>query len=202
MALVVWRREGDGRAERVVAREPVALSTNTVPPLPVNVQLLGDVAVLAETRDTPGMVGALLVPDALHGVVRSDGVPLRSGLHLVRHGGELTVGSQTLWVAESRAADEVLYDPLVHGDGVSCYLTHSPFVDGEPIVVCPGTSASECGRLFRAPAWQTALGPGSRLSCPNCGFRPVSNEWTPPSANEETRLQALLNFEGEEGEKA
>jgi len=119
-------------------------------------------------------IAAALVPEALSGAARRNGVRAAAGLHLLAHGDRLELGENALWVSGATGAVPVAYDPEVHGADARCARTKALLAPGEPVVRCPGTPASPaCGLLFRASAWTVAR-------CHGCGRDPAQRGWTPP----------------------
>lgn len=186
MRLMVWQRTVEGEEERIAGDEPLFLPGDGARPCPARERRGDDGIIVARARDTAGAVAAVLVFDDLARAVLQDGVPLCGGLHLVRHGAELTVRGQRYWISADAAPIESAYDPAQHGAGLSCHLTRAPLAPGEAIVACPGTLAAGCGLIHRAAAWRAAMDGG--LSCSGCGFHAGGAEWRPPRKAREGRL--------------
>lgn len=135
-----------------------------------------------------GAAAALLVPDTA-GSVSRNGVPLPAGVHLVRHRDRLEFGGVSYWVAVEREVRVVLYEPDVHGADVFCFVTKARLRAGEEIVVCPGRPGTECGVIYKKPAWDMAIEANARFRCPRCGFDPGAGDWQPTLPRESNLTQ-------------
>ena len=128
----------------------------------------------------------VLVPDALARTVSRNHDPLPAGLHRLRHADRLDLAGQTVWVAESRAAEVIEYDPAVHGEDVFCARTKARLVPGARVVRCP-----DCGLLYTERAWALSI------PCHICGHDSKQSEWQPPHTVAQSggvrELLALVN---------
>jgi hypothetical protein len=133
---------------------------------------------LVPVRSGSGAVAALLVPPCSGSVVRN-GVPLPSGVHVVRHKDRIDHGGETCWIAVEHEVRVSVYQPDVHGVDVYCFITKARLHAGEEIVVCPGRPGAECAAIYKKPAWDMALEANERFRCPRCGFDPAAADWQP-----------------------
>jgi hypothetical protein len=128
---------------------------------------------------------AAIVHDAAAETVSVNGRPLDAGIHQLGHADQLQLGSLKAWLAESRQADVVQYDPAIHGAAQRCGRTKAPLRPGDRIVLCPG-----CRTIFSERAY------GLMRPCEYCPYDPKQGEWLPPAATDNatglTELLALL----------
>ncbi len=126
------------------------------------VEPLGDEGTCAVALVAPGCTS-----------LRVNGMRVESGLWLLCHADRVELGATTVWVALELAPEHVAYEPALHGTDLGCCRLKVKLRPGEPIVICCGTASHTCGMVFRAAAWGAV--------CPNCGFDPAAERWTPPA---------------------
>lgn len=128
----------------------------------------------------------LLVPSAAESRALVNGSAAPSGMHLLRHGDRVDVSEKTLWVSAGAAPEETRYDPQTHGEDVFCFRTKARLEPGEPIVICPGTSKTTCGMIYKASAWELGI------PCHNCRFDPSKPAWHPPAPKTRSHLDEFF----------
>lgn len=143
---------------------------------------------LLPTEPSGSECGVALVPDAATGPVLLNGVRLGPGLHVLRHADRVALNGQGVWFAIQAAADEVLYDPEVHGDTEYCLRTKTRLKAGDPMVICRGTPKADCGMKFTAAAWSAGI------PCHSCGALPGDPGWVPPPSERRGTLIELLEL--------
>ena len=146
---------------------------------------------LLPTNPSGSACGVALVPDATTGHVRLNGARLGPGLHVLRHADRVALDDRAVWLAVAATADEVAYDPEVHGSPVFCHRTKVRLEKGDAMVICRGTPEADCGLMFTAAAWNTGI------PCHSCGARPGDAGWMPPPAEHRGSLAELLGLAGE-----
>jgi hypothetical protein len=134
---------------------------------------LDGVAVLIPQSMNGASIAALLVPDELHGRLTRNGAILAAGIHVLCHGDEIAHDNYRAWTAKNDRFRETYYDPRVHGENVYCARTRNRLVEGEPIVVCPGTPSNSCTAVYSRSAWLNG-------TCHACGYDAGQPGWTPP----------------------
>ncbi len=143
---------------------------------------------LLPTTPAGNRCGVALVPDAWAGGVLLNGVRLRPGMHVLRHADRVTLDGRAVWFAIAAAPDEVRYDPEVHGQPVYCHRTKARLKEGDPMVICRGTPAADCGMMFTAAGWNAGV------PCHSCGATPGDVGWTPPPSERRGTLIELLKL--------
>lgn len=135
-----------------------------------------------------GLCAALaLVPVGLDDLVTIDGIAVRAGMHALPHGAEIAFGRRRVLVALEPEADEMPYDPLLHGEELACFRTRRSFTPGEVIVLCPGSPGRPCGNAYARDVWSELL------RCPSCGLVPSEEHWKPaPRRRAGARLDRIL----------
>jgi hypothetical protein len=129
---------------------------------------------------------AAIVHHAAAQSVSVNGRPLDAGIHQLGHADRLQLGPLTVWLAESRQAGVVVYDPAVHGAGQRCGRTKAPLHPSDRIVLCPG-----CRTIFSERAY------GLMRPCEYCPHDPNQGEWLPPvAADSGAGLADLLSLLG------
>jgi hypothetical protein len=184
----IWSMASDGSWRSVLCHVPIWLSAS------------GSRPAFAEEGDSPVPDQVLVVQCGVEGdicatVMRPDdsiaalsinGCDKGPGLHLLRHGDRFTVDGRELWVSVRTAHDHVPYDPERHGEPAFCARTKSRLRAGEPIVVCAGTPATDCGMRYTDAAWATGI------PCHGCGASLDASSWSPPRVPAGGCLEDLL----------
>ena len=125
-----------------------------------------------------GVCAAVLVPSKHGRPVRLNRVDLPPGMHLLSHKDRLDVGGITFWVSLRACAEQMAYDPEVHGEDCFCLRTKARLEPGEAIVICPGMPEMPCDMIFKASAWKAGV------RCHNCRFDPSAPAWKPAAPKE------------------
>lgn len=150
-------------------------------------------SVLLQPANHVGAVGLLMFScDSTH--VLLNGLPIAVGAHAVRHGDRIDVGDQTFWVSVDSHAEEVGYDPAIHGDDVFCFLTKARIVAGQMIKICPGTPGTSCGVIYKSDAWDMAFRSDTPMKCPNCGNSSERGRWQPPEQKTKRSLDGIFQL--------
>lgn len=172
--MYLWLAQDDAPVLRQVSQPTMLTSDQTAPDHSTATH-----PTLIPTGAVSSAVAGLLVPPRLDRYVTRNGVPLASGVHVLRHTDRLDYEGRTWWVAASREICAVPYDAAIHGADVHCFITKARLQADEPIVVCPGPAGADCGAIYRQPAWDMVQQSNARFRCPRCGFDPAADEWQP-----------------------
>jgi len=148
---------------------------------------------VAQIQPVRRFVAVALVPELQAGRVARNGVPLSPGLHPLIHADRLDLGTQSFWIGTVTSVERTQYTPSRHGQDVFCFITKARLSEGEPIVVCPGTSEQACGTIYRQEAWERAM-ESTHFKCPNCSFTPQADAWQPPEIKAADTLADLAQL--------
>lgn len=129
---------------------------------------------------------AMVVPDEDDARVHRNRVAVPAGVVVLEHGDRVTFEGRDHWIAVTRRASDVPYEPAVHGEGLFCALSRARVAQGEPIVCCPGPAGGSCDLRVRAEVWRKVIASG-RYRCPGCGYDPAAESFRPPRPRRERR---------------
>lgn len=188
--LCVWHRGEDGQLAALVADHPIWFAHHA--PVPSEQPQENAVAVHAVSSPS-GVIGAALVPDDLDSSAALNGVPLRAGLHVLRHTDRLDLNEHSVWFAAQSTCESTTYDPEVHGENVFCYLTKARLETGQAIVVCPAAPGKTCNAIYKQRSWELAMKSTTMRKCANCGYRPDDAEWKPSVPRPRKKIDELLH---------
>jgi hypothetical protein len=188
--LILWH-ERESHWQRVEVSSAVTLRSETPDVMDAASQpdvLLADAALAAPIAASDGAIGVLLVRDETAESVSVNGIPVPSGLHLLRHADRLDVADRVYWVSAAPRVEEAAYDPAVHGPDVFCYLTKARLHPAQRIKICPGLPGQACGAIYKAEAWEMAMQSEPPMPCASCGYHTRRAEWQPPSVRVQISL--------------
>jgi hypothetical protein len=187
--LCVWHSEHAGRPSKTDIAESVWLSDS----LPARRETAQKGAVgIRPIVPRANFIGVAFVPPELDERVTLNGTPLWSGMHGLRHGDRLALGGHNIWVAASKVAEPVAYDPAVHGEGLVCCVTRDRLAPGEQIVRCPGAGGKACDVIYKKEAWDLAMQATPPMRCPGCNFHPGDEQWEPPRETAKRQMHTFL----------
>jgi hypothetical protein len=140
------------------------------------------------------VIAVVVVPENLSQSVTRNGVSLPPGLHELRHSDRLDYNGRSFWVSSDPKAEEVQYEPAIHGASVTCAYTKAPIQEGDSVVACPGKPGTPCGAVYGADAWRLAMESERPVKCLLCGYDSKQPKWEPPQPRAKIDLEEILQL--------
>lgn len=193
MKHIVWRIDG-AQPSRFLLTRRLTLNPNRAGYLDSETEPNDQTVTIVPIDPVRQVICVLLIPWRVAGRVTCNGIALLPGLHELRHADRLEWDHKVFWISTEFSAEETEYDPAKHPSDAFCFLTKARLAAGDPIVICPGTANTPCGMIFKHAAWAMAQQAGTALGCPNCGFNPARDGWTPPAEKPAGELDRLLEL--------
>lgn len=195
----LWARSPDGHWRSISCHIPIWVSSGGSIPASEQGDDVSptDHVLVSAINPRDSICAVVLRPDQAALDLRINGLDMAlGGLHLLRHGDQITVDGLELWVSVQATPDHDRYDPRRHGTPAFCATTRAPLQTGDAIVVCRGGPDRDCGLLYTADAWAT------EVPCAECGATAEALDWSPPTESDDGSVDALFQLLGSSSEPA